>query len=483
MDKSFKEKFLKGSLASTIGQISSVSLHFGSMIIITRYMVKAEFGIFSLILATIVLLQLISGLGLDVTLAKQLAVKDELKKQEGFQKLLSIRVFTLFFISIIFFIISKMFVLVDSNVNNYIILITIIFSLSSLRDFFYAQLQGLKKFKEYALVQFVSALGKFLIYLTGWQLSILSLDFLVYAELIALVFSFITQQVLVPIKFKFIIKMKLSEVREIFKFSYPLYFNNLLALINNRANAFIISAFLGTISLASYQVANNIPGALTRVYNSFIVVFFPNVATLFSEDRRSEAYRFIEKSNLNINLMIIPFLILTYIFGDEITILFFSAKYIETSFALFLFMIVFYFRSVSSIAGYSLVALGKSLSSFNMNFFGVLFGFISSIILTPILGFEGAIYGIIISRIVSSFLGIYNLRKEQIKVGYISSLIPLIFCLPFIAIYDFLRFDGFYQKLLFLILFFIFELITFKDFRNTLIDVVKSIYRSLFLKN
>lgn len=481
MDKNFKRNFLKGSLATSIGQIASISLQFVSMMVLARSVIKEEFGIFSLILAIGVFLQLISGLGLDTTLIKYLSSnKDELQSKK-LQDLINLRIGSLLLIAFSFFISSKFFTLFDSRINHFTIQIIFIFFLNSLRDFYYAQLQGLRKFKEFAVIQFVSALTKFIAYLLGLILYSINLEFLVYVEIGALLFSFIFQQFLVPINIKINFRLKMKTVAEIMKFAYPLYFNNLLAVINNRTNAFIISGFQGPVSLAHYEIGGKIPDAINRLYNSFILVFFPNISLLVSEGRKKEAHNFINKAILNINLLILPVIIVIYFFQQEITITLFSKNYIESSFALFLFMLVFYFRSIGSIIGYSLVAYSKNLLSFNANFFGVITGVVISIILTPLLGFEGAIYGIIFSRVISSGLGIIYLNKQSVKVSYLNTIVPLLFCAPFIAFYEIVGFNEMIYKIILVIIFILIEIVLFKELRSTLLKIINSIKTSVFI--
>ena len=468
MDKNFKKNFLKGSLFTSIGQLASIALFFLNTIIIARTIIKEEFGTFSLILAIIAFLQLIGGLGLNVTLTKYLSANQDSIQTSKLQDLISLRMLSLGLISILFYIINKLFVLFDPEINIYAIQIILIFFLNSLRDFYYAELQGLRKFKEFAIVQFVSALIKTISYVVGLYLKIINLEFLIYAELGSIIFSFFFQQFLVPIHFKINFNLKIKTIKEIIKFSYPLYFNNLLALVNSRANAFIISGFKGPVSLAHYEIAGKIPDALNRIYNSFILVFFPNVAYLVNENKESEAHNFINKSILNINLLIIPILITTYIFQREIIVTLFSTNYEESAFALFLFIITFYFRSIGSITGYSLVAINKNILSFNANFIGVTVGVIFSIILTPIFGFNGAIYGIIFSRVISSSLGIFYLNKYFYKISYMNSIIPLIYCIPFIVAYEFLGIDKIIYKIVIILILFN-NFFNIFDFRNNLI--------------
>jgi O-antigen/teichoic acid export membrane protein len=471
MDTDFKKNFVKGSLATSIGQISSLGLQFISTLIIVRSILKEEFGVFSLIIVISLFLTSIGGLGLNITLIKFLSSEGEEAKSNKLQNLLSLRLASLIIISIFFFIISSVTVILDSQVNDFVFQIIIIFVLNSLREFYYSQLQGLRKFKEFAIVQFSSAFLKFVAIIIGLIFNLLDLQFLIYTEIGALFISFIIQQLLVPFSIKINLVLKTSEVKEIMNFAYPLYLNNLLAVLNNRANAFIITGYLGTISLASYEVANKIPDALKRMYSSFVRVFFPNISYLISENRKKDAHQFINSSISSINFLLIPVIMIIYVFQHEITISLFSEQYINSSLSLFLFMVAFYFHSVNNITGYSLVAMNRNILSFKSNLYGVILGLIISIILTPLLGFEGAVYAVISSRFISSALGLFFLNSQQIKVRYFKTILPLLFCAPFIILYEGIGIDELHYKIILIIIFVFLEIIIFKEFRKTLLQI------------
>lgn len=480
MDTTFKNNFIKGSLATVIGQTTSLGLQFISTLIIVRSILKEEFGVFSLIIVIGLFLTSIGGLGLDSTLVKYLSSEKGKTQSIKLQNLFSLRLISLIIIAIIFFILSNITVLLDLQVNNFVFQIIIIFVLNSLREFYYAQLQGLRKFKEFAIVQFSSAFLKFGAIIIGIILNILSVQFLIYTEIGALLLSFLIQQMLVPINIKINLKVKAVEIKEIMNFAYPLYFNNLLGVLNTRANAFIITGYLGTISLASYEVANKIPDALKRTYSSFVRVFFPNISYLISENRTKEAHRFINTSILSINYVLLPLIIAIFFFRTEITVFLFSEQYINSSLALFLFMLAFYFHSVNNITGYSLVAMSKNILSFKSNLSGVTLGLITSIILTPLLGFEGAVIGVISSRFIASGLGIFYLNSQSIRVSYYKTILPLVFCAPFIILYEGLGIEKYYFKIVLIFIFILLEIIIFKEFRHTLLNLFDLLKKSFF---
>lgn len=475
MDNKFKKKFLKGSLAVTIGQVFGITANFVSIMILTRHLLKADFGSFTLILTVSILLQLVGGLGLDSTLVQFLNAKKNESKEIIFKKLLTIRLVSLLSIVILFLIFNYFFILIDTTISSFTYQIIIIFILYSLRDFYNARLTALKEYKGFAVIQVVSSGSKLLLYFLGYLLKLLSLEFLVYTEIGTLIISFIVQQKISVISYRLFFKLKMPEIKEIFHFSYPLYLNNILSLINNRTNYFIISGYLGVVAVANYDVAGKLTSAVNKLYVSFQLVFFPSLTQLIGEEKFAQAKNLIEKSMLSVSLLLLPILFIVFILREETIILLFSSKYLDNALALFLFVVSFYFSSLSSIAGYSLVANAKTFLSFKSNFIGIITGIILSFILTPRIGIEGAIYSIIASRIISGLTLIIYLNKQNMKINFFKVNTPLLLLIPFILIYEILGLVNIYVKFFLIILFLISETLLFSDFRKLIREMTTSI--------
>ncbi len=219
MDKKFKKNFLKGSLAVTIGQVFGIIANFVSIMILTRHLLKEDFGSFTLILTVSVLLQLVGGLGLDSTLVQFLNAKKNEPKENIFMKLLTIRLISLLSIVILFLIFNYFFLLIDTTIGSFTYQIITIFVLYSLRDFYNARLTALKEFKGFAIIQVVSSGGKLLLYFLDYLLNLISIEFLVYTEIGTLIVSFIVQQKISVISHHFHFQLKMTEIKEIFHFS------------------------------------------------------------------------------------------------------------------------------------------------------------------------------------------------------------------------------------------------------------------------
>ena len=77
-------------------------------------------------------------------------------------------------------------------------------------------------------------------------------------------------------------------------------------MYNGQANIFIIGLYLAPSSIANFDIAAKVPMALKKILQSFIIVYFPNLANLFSKNEKKTAINLIEKS-LSIFSFVITF--------------------------------------------------------------------------------------------------------------------------------------------------------------------------------
>ena len=73
MDKQVKQNILRGSAATSIGTITGMVFQFLTVVIMTRYVTKEEFGIYVLVMVIVNMFNILGGLGLDLTMVKFLS--------------------------------------------------------------------------------------------------------------------------------------------------------------------------------------------------------------------------------------------------------------------------------------------------------------------------------------------------------------------------------------------------------------------------
>jgi len=332
MDKQFKKNILKSSVSTSVGTISSMVFQFFSVMILTRYVSKEEFGIYVLIIVAINFFNLLGGLGLELTMVKSIASEDSDERKYILYPVLFLRTISLVILAAILLLTGNLFLgYFDERLIEFIPFIALLLILANFRDLFYSLLQGLNRFFNYATINITSALLRLILVLSAALWYKLDITILIYIELIIIGTTVLLQMLSIPFK-ELLNKPPNNEYyKKILTFSFPLYMNNMITFFNGKINIFIIGIYLNSASIALFNVAGRIPVALKRLLKSFILVYFPNLSTLFSKNDRKNAVELINKS-LGIYSVILMFLVLfSFLFKEEIITLVFSAKYAESS--------------------------------------------------------------------------------------------------------------------------------------------------------
>ena len=123
MERDFLRKFLRGSASTSVGSMVTVVFHFCSIMILTRFMPKEAFGIYAIVIVISHGLQILSGLGLDLTMVKHLSGDDKGEKREVFTAVMILRVTMLLVISALVYAVGHLVIpwVFDDTITAFII--------------------------------------------------------------------------------------------------------------------------------------------------------------------------------------------------------------------------------------------------------------------------------------------------------------------------------------------------------------------------
>ncbi|MEM7336205.1 MAG: oligosaccharide flippase family protein, partial [Chloroflexota bacterium] len=448
MNKNFIAQFLKGSISASTGTLLTVGFHFLSITIMTRYISQEMLGLYFLIIATAAFLKIVGNLGLDLTLVKYLTEKEGDEKQEAVTIILIVRFIVLALFSVILYFGSALILpLLGEGLEPYVILIPLIFIGHSLREFFLFMLQGLQRFAHYAMIQAVSSVIKFgLIYFYRNELTV---NMLLYIELVMLAVSILIQLWIINFRELGLYNLRFSRETfgKVFTFGFPLYYTSLLVAGYGKSSVFLINYYLSPASIALFEIAVKIPEGFVRILRSFLVVYFPNIATLFSQDKKQEALKFINKTVGVGSVGISILCVITFIFGADIVKLVFSPQYENVSLAFSLAMFNIYLASISNILGYSLVSAGHPKSSSIVNTASTVIYLVSSILLIPLFGFVGAIIGFLIMNSAAMLFYFIYMSRVGIRADARQFVLPTSVAVFVCVLFTLVGMDNFVVKI------------------------------------
>ncbi|HKI79748.1 MAG TPA: flippase [Ignavibacteriaceae bacterium] len=427
MDKRLKSNILKGSAATSIGTISGMLFQFLTIMLLTRYVTKDDLGIYVLVLVIVGMFNLLSGLGVGLTMVKFIASQNNEERQSVLLPVLLIRAFGAILFSIIFILTGKHIShLFDDRIYQFVWYILIIINLANFRDLFYQLMQGLNQFRQYSIVNVASSVFRVLLVFLFILFSHLDIRILLIIEIFATLQPLLHQLFVIPFRKYLQVKPTLESFKRVISFSTPLYLNNLVVFISGRMNIFIIGAFLNPASVANYDVAKKVPLALYKILKSFIVVYFPNLATLFSKGDKKTAIDLIDKSVGVFSISMTYLVLFSFLFRNELTVLLFSVKYAEVSLAFALLILNFFLMGLGSLMGYCFVPAGYPTVPVRINTLGSIISIGLSFLFIPMYGYMGAVYSLLIMNIVSTFLSYSYLLKYHINPRIKSFLKPIL---------------------------------------------------------
>ncbi len=461
-----------------MGTIAAMVFHFLSIMIITRQITKEEFGIYVLIIVISNFLVVVSGLGLNLSIVKFLSSAKDLERRSIFIPTLIIR--------IIFLVVAIILVVLFGNslmsffsftATDFSYVIITLFILSSFRGLFYNLLQGMNLFKRYASVQIVNSVLRVALLLVIILINELTLKNVLFVEMGVVTSTVLLQLALIPYKEVFHWDVNLKNIKRILRFSIPIYFTNILFFIQTQLNIFIISAYLNPVSIANYDVAGKIPQASRRGFQSFIVVFFPNLSRLLAKGERGPALTLMNKSLFTFSIAINLLLLVSFLFNKEIILLLFSDKYFDSSLAFSFLMVAFYLSSMSNIMGYSLVSAGLPYITLKVNIASSAISIIGALFMVPPWGFIGAVYSILLSNLSSLLFHYLYLIKYELKIELISLVKPSLITITELLLYYKFTPDNLIYKSILLIVYLIVVYFLLPEAREIFSQIVRHLFK------
>jgi O-antigen/teichoic acid export membrane protein len=469
MDTQFISKFLKGSASSSLGAFATIAFHLLSITLIARHVIKEDLGLYFLLLAIVNFFKIFGGLGLDLTTVKFLASEKQKGQQDSLVSVIWVRLCVLSLLSIFVYLAGPLFVQdYNSGVAVIVFYLPVLFSLTSFRELFFHILQGLQEFKKYALVQTLSAILKFgLIWFFSESLNLL---ILIYIEIGMLLASLALLLIVAPLRSLIASRIKLNwqHVMRMVRFGVPLYLNAIVLYVYEYSSVVIIGWFLGPVSIALYEVAGKFPQGFIRLFQSFIIVYFPNLSNLFTEREKTDAETLMNKSLVLFSSGTLFFVLIAALFSQEIVTLVFTEKYLEIQVAFILLMFNVWLRQISTILGYSLVSAGHPVASATTNVVSVCVNLVCSLLFIPSLGYMGAVYSLLLMNIVSQVCAHWYLSKAQIRVAVMNYLLPILILSPLLCLYWLLDNDTLGVKVLIIVTYVILSVLIIYDIRITL---------------
>jgi O-antigen/teichoic acid export membrane protein len=437
----------KSSIIVFIGiVISKLTLYFYRAII-ARYFGPEYYGLFSLALLVLNLAVAISILGLSEGIVRYVTIyrgKNQFKKIDYIFKIPAIIILFVSIISsiILFFssgiISQRMFH--NTDLVIFLKISSIIIPFYTFSNLFLAFIRAFEKISIYSFIlnilqNVVKVIALIILIAIGIKSNSIMLSFFIGVFLMfAFSYYFCRKYLSETIdKNELEEKEKTKVLKDLFYYSLPLMFSNILYTVYSMTDSFVIGYFKGVTDVGLYNAAIPIALLISIIPDFFIQLFYPLITKEYSKENFKVVQEISKQVSKWIFIITLPVFLLMFIFPGAFINIFFGKEYLVSSNSLRILAFGSFIYVFSSLWTTILMMAGKSKT--------ILTNFIVASIINLLLNVILVIrYGIIGAAIATSIVWIglslallievkksvnfLPLRKKMIRV-IIVSLIPL----------------------------------------------------------
>ncbi|HKR98415.1 MAG TPA: flippase [Candidatus Dormibacteraeota bacterium] len=363
---------IRGSSLLLGGRMLSLAVNFATQILIVRYLSKSDFGAFAYGLSIVSLGESLAVLGLDKAIARFLPIYEE---HGAYGKLFG----TLFMVLGTVLGVGLAFVLLAIGLNGFaggdlggssqaltVILILICLSpIQALDDVLMGTFAVFSKpraifFRKYVLAPGLRLAAIVLVVLSQNGVTQLALGYVVAGGLgVALYMVMLAQTLRADGLLKRLDTGSLRfPVREVFGFALPLMTVDLLFVVMNTTNVWMLERFSNATDVADYRVVQPAARLNVLVMTSFTLLFTPLAARLFARDDKEAIRELYWRTAAWIAVFSFPVFALTFGSAHELTVALFGDRYASSGTILALLSLGYYFNAALGFNGLTLRVFG-----------------------------------------------------------------------------------------------------------------------------
>lgn len=415
---------IRGSSLLLLGRSLSMAVNFIVQVLIVRHLAKSDYGAFAYVLSTFVLVcQTIATFGLDRAMTRFVPIYHE---KEDYDKLFGTIVMVVGTIAILGIItiaavlgfqnIIAQALISEQDGDRQLImsLLPIMIGLAPIQaidDLMAAMFATFASprsifFRKYVLAPGLKLLVVVLLVVSGQDVFFLAQGYLAATLLGVLIYSYVLvgvlrkQGLLEHFRFKTIN----IPVRELLSFTIPLLTSDLVYVVMNASDGFLIERFHNAAEVAAFRVVQ--PAAVLNqfVLASFTLLFTPAAARMFARNDREGINTLYWQTAIWIAVISFPVFALTFSMAQPLTVFLYEQRYENSWIILALLSFGYYFNAALGFNGLTLKVYGKLRYIVLINIFAAVLNIGINLLLIPTYGALGAACGTCITMIVHNIL-------------------------------------------------------------------------------
>jgi O-antigen/teichoic acid export membrane protein len=421
---------IRGSSLLFVGKLLTMVIHFGSQLLIVRYLSRSDFGAFTYALSFVTLGQAIATLGLDRAITRFVPIYEE-RGERG--KALG----TLVFVSAAVLSLGVAMLIVVAGLRGAILgsltdsalavsLLVILIVLAPIQALdsvlmgmfaVYSRPRAIF-FRKYLLEPGLRLVVVLLLIGTGAGVRGLALGYVAAGAVGVFVYTGILIRLLRETQLLSRVAMRSIRfpAREVLGFTIPVLTSDLVYLVMNTSDALLLGRF-GTISdVGALRVIQPAARLNQVVFTSFALLFTPVAARLFARDDREGLDHLYWTTAVWIAVLTFPVLILTGPLARPVTTLLYEPRYASSGIYLTLLGFAYYANAALGFNGLTLKVVGRLRYIVTINVLAAAGNLAINLILIPAFGPLGAAIGTTVTLLVFNAMKQLGLRGTGVRL-------------------------------------------------------------------
>ena len=428
---------VRGTTLVFFGMVSSILLWFVTKILIVRYTTKEEFGLYSLSVAIVGIVSIVSTLGLQEGIARYISIFIGEGRRDKANSMAATSLVVGFLSGLCFFSllfvssgILAQYVFYKTELQVPLQVLSLFIPLSVIAVIMGGILRGHNMFvpKIYADV------GQPFFFLV-----FLSVFFLLGLPFISIIYAYVFSMaaVLIVIGYCLIKRVKLTNVplrvgeenKELLRFSLPVLAVSVLGVVLGWTDTLMLGRYTSAADVGIYNVSISLAKLLTFPLNAISFVLMPLAGEMFARKQNAELGRTYQVLTKWIFSATFPIFFILFFFPEMTITFLFGERFIDSTMSLRILSLCFLFHSFMGANGILLLVMGLSNTMMNISMFGVVLNVLLNYILIKHMGYGviGASLATLISytalNVLISFILYRKSRIHPFTLKYIKPVI------------------------------------------------------------
>jgi O-antigen/teichoic acid export membrane protein len=397
----------RGTVIVIIGSLISAFLFLFSRLLIARYWTTSDFGIFSIALSIVSLFTIVSILGLERGITRNIAYYKGKKDYEKIPKIIASSIFTTLaasnIIAIILFFSSE--AIAEGLFHEPALVAPLqIFSVAipffNLISILVSILRGFNQIKPYVYFQQILLYALFFFFLLCLVIFNMSFINIFYAHIGSLILTCVVLAIYIIRKTHGYHVLSNSSItlpitKELLLFSLPLLGTAMIQHIMGWTDTLMLGGIKSAVEVGLYNAARPLSAFITFPLSALLIIYVPVISGLYGRGKIDEIKRNFLIITKWISLITLPLFLILFLYSETIISYLFGAPYVLAANALRVLSLGIFLHSLAGPNGGTLIAMGKTRF--------ILFAFLSTALLNVSLNvFLIPPYGILGAAIAST---------------------------------------------------------------------------------